>query len=508
MRPAPGVMQGACPAIPHIAHFSHMLKQGLHQKLLQKLSPQQIQFIKLLQIPTTALEARIQEELEENPALMEAGTLAEEQPEGPYADEPTEAEPDYEQNKDLSLDEYVNQQEDYAYKTRQATDPNEERYETPMVQGYSMYDELRRQLSMKVLDDHAWMIAEQIIGNIDEDGYFRRPIASITDDLAFRYSYTVQDAEVEAVLHLVQTLDPPGIAARDLQECLSLQLQRRPSSPEVVLARSIVDTYFDEFTKKHLDKIQERTGAGSALFKEAYTLITRLNPKPGGTAAVGISQIITPDYIVRVVDGEVDVKLNQKNAPELRVNRRYIRMLGDMDRADKKKMSTADKETLSFVKQKIEAAHWFIEAIQQRQLTLLRTMVAIIDKQREFFVNEDDEGCLRPMILKDIADEIGMDISTVSRVASSKYVQTEYGIYPLKFFFSEGVTTQSGDEVSTREIKKVLQALIDEEDRLKPLSDDRLTEMLAEKGYDIARRTVAKYREQLNIPVARLRKSL
>lgn len=485
-----------------------MLKQGLQQKLLQKLSPQQIQFIKLLQIPTTALEARIKEELEENPALEELGTMADTTTEDQYSDEAPTTEPDYEQEQDMSLDEFVHQQEDYDYRTRLASDPNEERYEAPIVQRYSMYDELRRQLAMKDLDDHHWMIAEQIIGNIDEDGYFRRPIMSITDDLAFRYSYTVQDEEVEQVLQLVQTLDPPGVAARDLQECLRLQLQRKAQTAEVKLALRIVNDFFEEFTKKHLDRIQERTKAEADIFKEAYNLITKLNPKPGESSVGNGGQVITPDYLLSISDGEIDLKLNRKNAPELRVNRSYQRMLQDMDQAEKKKRTTTDKETLTFVKQKIEAAKWFIDAIQQRQITLLRTMMAIVEKQKDFFLNEDDEGYLRPMILKDIAEEVGMDISTISRVANSKFVQTDFGIYPLKFFFSEGMTTQSGEEVSTREIKKILQELIEAEDKRKPLSDDRLTELLIEKGYDIARRTVAKYREQLNIPVARLRKQL
>ncbi|MBX3102454.1 MAG: RNA polymerase factor sigma-54 [Bacteroidetes bacterium] len=488
-----------------------MLKQGLQQKLLQKLSPQQIQFIKLLQIPAASLEARIKEELEENPALLDAGTLRAEEESGTAEEgdspEDASAERSEQTTEDISLDEFISQ-EDYAYRTWQPEDPNAERYEAPIVQRFSLYDDLRMQLGMLDLDDEQYLIAEQIIGNIDEDGYLRRPLTSIVDDLAFRYNVSVTDAAAAEVLSAVHRLDPPGIAARDLQECLSLQLQRRPAAPEVLLARTIISDYFEEFTKKHLDKILDRTKADPDVFREAWMLITRLNPKPGGSAAAGSAQVIIPDYLVTVQNGEVEVQLNRKNAPELRVNRSYLRMLQDMDLLGKKSLSSADKETLAFVKQKIEAAKWFIEAMQQRQITLLRTMMTIVEKQKAFFLNEDDEACLRPMILKDVAEEIGMDISTISRVASSKFVQTDFGIYPLKFFFSEGMTTQSGEEVSTREIKKVLQELISVEMKRKPLSDDRLTELLAEKGYDIARRTVAKYREQLGIPVARLRKEL
>jgi RNA polymerase sigma-54 factor len=489
-----------------------MLKQGLQQKLLQKLSPQQIQFIKLLQIPAASLEARIKEELEENPALLDAAT-----PESPTDEaregEPSEEEADRQAEQveeglgDISLDEFLNQ-EDYAYRTRQAEDPNAEHYEAPIVQRVSLYDELRMQLGMLDLDDTQYLIAEQIIGNIDEDGYLRRPLTSIVDDLAFRYNVSVTDEAVTEVLRQVQKLDPPGIAARDLQECLLLQLLRKPGTPEVLLARQIIADFFEEFSKKHLDKILDRTKADPDVFKEAWVLITRLNPKPGGSSMAASAQVIIPDYLVTVVNGEVEVQLNRKNAPELRVNRSYLRMLQDLDLSGKKALSAADKETIQFVKQKIEAAKWFIDAMQQRQVTLLRTMMTIIEKQKAFFLNEDDEACLRPMILKDVAEEIGMDISTISRVASSKFVQTDFGIYPLKFFFSEGMTTQSGEEVSTREIKKVLGELIAGEEKRKPLSDDRLTELLQEKGYDIARRTVAKYREQLGIPVARLRKDL
>lgn len=505
-----------------------MLKQGLQQKLLQKLSPQQIQFIKLLQVPTAALEARIKQELEENPALTEGndegapldfGNGVEEAPKVGEAENAAEAgaedslngengldEMDETENADLNLEDYLAEQEDYSYKTQLSDDPNQERYEAPIVQLSSLYDSLMEQIQLLELGQSDRMIAQQIIGSIDEDGYFRRPITAIVDDLAFRHNLTVREEQVENVLHRVQQLEPPGIAARDLQECLLLQLDREEQTPAVEIAQSILMDCFEEFAKKHFDKIIDRLGVSREAFKEAYGNITRLNPKPGESETVVKSQYIVPDFILTVQNGEIDIKLNRRNAPELNVNKHYLRMLNRFEKQGRD--SREFKETVQFVKSKIDSAKWFIDAIRQRQFTLLKTMACIAEKQREFFLTEGDPTALKPMILKDIADKIEMDISTVSRVANSKYVQTDFGIFQLKHFFSEGITTESGEEVSNKEVKALLKSYIDGEEKGKPLSDDKLAAMLNEKGYNIARRTVAKYREQMNLPVARLRKEV
>lgn len=514
-----------------------MLKQGLQQKLLQKLSPQQIQFIKLLQIPTAMLETRIKQELEENPALMEAGDsingeefdLTQYMPSlSNQANAPTTAtdqaaptpEPTNTTNdnrevdgdedghgQEVSLEDYIEQEDDYQYKTQLPDDPNQERYEAPIVQMSSMFDSLMQQIHMFQLDEMESLIAQQIIGSVDEDGYFRRDITAIVDDLAFRQNIYVTDEQVENVLYTVQQLDPPGVAARDLQECLLLQLDRQPSTPDVKCAQEILMDYFEEFTKKHFDRIMERLNISREQFRDAYNQITRLNPKPGESETEVKSQYIIPDFILSVENGEIDIKLNRRNAPSLSVNKGYMKMLAKFEKMDRHDSREA-KETIQFVKNKIDAAKWFIDAIRQRQYTLLRTMASIADKQREFFISEGDAAKLRPMILKDIAEEIGMDISTISRVANSKYVQTDFGIYQLKYFFSEGITTESGEEVSNKEVKKILKDMIEGEKKGKPLSDDKLALMLNQKGYNIARRTVAKYREQMNIPVARLRKEV
>ncbi len=505
-----------------------MLRQGLQQKLLQKLSPQQIQFIKLLQVPTAALEARIEQELEENPALLEGDDpesaseqefdvqlqqlaaiappngQAEPSPEAPSAEVSLD-EGDGER-PEISLDQYL-EQEDYRYKTQLPDDPNAERFESPIVSSNSLYDKLIAQVQMFELSELDERIAQQIIGSIDEDGYFRRPLVALVDDLAFRQNLAVTEEQVENVLHTVQQLDPAGVGARDLQECLLLQLDRRPRSPEVEIAQRIIMDHFDEFSKKHFDKIIDRLGVDRDDFREAYKEITRLNPKPGESDSEVKTNYIVPDFILTVTGGEIDIKLNRKNAPDLRVSRGYQRMLGELERQAQQPNRDA-RETLQFVKNRLDAARWFIDAIKQRQVTLLKTMAAIAEKQREFFVNEGDPSSLRPMILKDIADEIGMDISTISRVANSKFVQTDFGIYQLKHFFSEGIATDSGEEVSNKEVKQILKEYIEAESKGKPLSDDKLAELLNAKGYNIARRTVAKYREQMNIPVARLRKEV
>jgi RNA polymerase sigma-54 factor len=400
-------------------------------------------------------------------------------------------------------------EDDYDYRIRQAADPNQEFYEAPVVQGESLFDDLMRQLSLLELDDKQYRIAENLIGNLDDDGYLRRDLFSVADDLVFKYNISAEPQEVEAVLEEVQKLDPAGVGARDLQECLLLQLYRKQQDETAELAIRILMDCFEEFTKKHFDKMASKCDASLEQIRNAYDLITRLNPKPGGAAgSLGSSkpQYIVPDFLLTAEGTELSVKLNSKNAPDLRVNRRYKEMLHQLEH--KPSLSRSERETLQFVKQKIDSARWFIDAIEQRQATLLKTMFCIAEKQREFFLHEGDEAKLKPMILKDVADEIQMDISTVSRVANSKYVQTDFGIYQLKYFFSEGIMTEGGEEVSNREVKKILQEMIAGEKKGRPLSDQKLMEMLEKKGYNIARRTVAKYREQLGIPVARLRKSL
>lgn len=488
-----------------------MLKQGLQQKLLQKLSPQQIQFIKLLQIPTATLEARIKEEMEENPALQDGNQTVDEAPSGEEEspEEPTEEAEELEAERDpyeISLEEYLDTEQDYSYKTQLQDDPNDEHYEAPIVQLRSLYDSLIAQVHLLPLDDTEELIARYIIGNIDEDGYFRRPIQSIVDDLAFRQNVQVAEEQVEGVLNKVQQLEPAGVGARDLQECLLLQLDRKSRTESVELASRLLMDFFDEFTKKHFDRIIERLAVSRDTFRKAYSLITKLNPKPGESESVVKNQYIIPDFILTVDAGEIHIKLNRRNAPQLRVSRNYLRMVQQLEHNGRAPRES--RETLQFVRGKIEAAKWFIDAIRQRQITLLKTMSCIAEKQANFFRSEGDPSQLTPMILKDVADVIGMDISTVSRVANSKYVQTDFGIYQLKYFFSEGITTDSGEEVSNKEVKKILSDFVAAENKRKPLSDDRLAAMLNEKGYNIARRTVAKYREQLNIPVARLRKEV
>ncbi len=486
-----------------------MLKQNLSQKLLQKLSPQQIQFIKLLQIPTAALEVRIKEEIEENPALDDGEINEEENNIPEYGDESKDkssTDTNESNENEISMEEYLGEEEDYKYKDYLPDDPNDDRYERPVIQMSTLYDVLLKQIDMFNLTEIEKSIAIQIIGSIDEDGYLRREIEAITDELIFKYSLSVTDEEVEKVVHVVQELDPAGVCARDLQECLELQLRRKTQTPDVKHATAILVECFEEFTKKHFDKIKEKLHYSDEEFKNAYNLITRLNPKPGESTSESTTQfVIIPDFLLNVNDGKIDIKLNRKNAPELRLNKKYLKILADLQNNEKKE---ANKEALAFVKNKIESAKWFIDAIKQRQFTLLKTMLCIADKQKEFFLADCDESFLKPMILKDVAEEIEMDISTVSRVANSKYVQTEMDIFPLKFFFSEGIATDSGEEVSNKEVKKMLKEFIDKESKKRPLSDDKLGQMLNKAGYNIARRTIAKYREQLNIPVARLRKEV
>lgn len=503
-----------------------MLRQSQQQRLQQRLSPQQIQIMKLLQVPTANLEERIKEELEENPALEYGEEGGREEDDIYGLDAPDNGGDEYdgadesldevELSNDtadkVDLDDYLRGEDSgdyggYDYGDNYGAD--DDRQPTPIRLENSFHDHLVSQLGMLELDERQEAIAEQLIGSIDDDGYLRREVSAIVDDLAFARNIATTVEEVDEILTRIRnTFDPPGVGAWTLQECLLLQLQRmQPQTPEVRAAIAIISKHFNEFIKKHYDKVQRQIGVDATIFKNIIALITRLTPKPG--AAFGsvnkAESYIIPDFFVYNNNGKLELTLNSKNAPELRVSEGYREMMVAYDRGDKK--DKRQREAVQFIKQKLDAAKWFIDAIRQRQHTLLQTMSAIIDIQREFFLTGDD-ATMRPMILKDVAQRTNMDISTVSRVANSKYVQTEFGTYKLKYFFSESLQTDTGEEVSTREVKSILAGFIAEEDKKHPLSDDRLTEMLQEKGYNIARRTVAKYREQLNVPVARLRKEL
>ena len=482
-----------------------MQKLGLNQSLQQKLSPQQIQFIKLLQVPTAELENRIEEELESNPALEEGEEK--EQPEDSNHEEDVQETNSSEEEVDIK--DYL-QDDDYSgYKMQGDGDDDEDR-DMPIPMSTSLHESLMNQLDFLGLNEKEYIIGKQLVGSIETDGYIRRELEAIVNDLAFSQGIETGAEEVERILKKIQTFDPPGIAARDLQECLLLQLDRMDNGHniDVAVAKKIITECFDEFTKKHYQKIQKKLETEDEEFvKDAIELIVKLNPKPGGGAAASMvkNQYIIPDFILTNNNGKLELALNSRNAPELRISRSYTEMFKAYDKSNKRDKKL--KEAVTFVKQKLDAAKWFIDAIKQRQQTLLKTMRAIVDFQYEFFL-EGDETKLKPMILKDIASMINMDISTVSRVASSKAVQTDFGIFPLKYFFSEGITTDSGEEVSSREVKQIIKDIIDGEDKNKPYSDDKLEKILNEKGYNIARRTVAKYREQLNIPVARLRKEI
>jgi RNA polymerase sigma-54 factor len=490
-----------------------MQKLGLNQSLSQKLSPQQIQFIKLLQIPTAELDARIEEELEINPALEEGkdepvneDNADDADIDGDYDDDDMDDSFDDGMDDDLNVDDYLRDEDISGYKMQGDGPGDEEDREMPLATTSTLIDSLLTQLGFLKLDERQSIIGKQLIGSIDNDGYIRRELEAIVNDLAFSQNVETTVEEVEDILHKIQSFDPPGIAARNLQECLLLQLDRKDhSNPAVTNAIKIIDDLFEEFTKKHYDKIQRRLNISDEEMKDAVNIITRLNPKPGGSSGDVRTQYLIPDFMLVNNNGKLELSLNSRNAPELKISRSYAEMLDTYDKSNKKDKNI--RETVTFVKQKLDAAKWFIDAIKQRQQTLLRTMNAIVQYQYDFFLT-GDESKLRPMILKDIAQTIDMDISTVSRVANSKAVQTEFGIYPLKYFFSEGISTDSGEDVSSREVKYILKELIDNEDKKSPLSDDKLEKILNDRGYNIARRTVAKYREQLNIPVARLRKEL
>ncbi len=480
-----------------------MLKQTLAQKLQQKLSPQQIQLMKLVQLPTQSLEARIKQEIEENPALQEGKEKAEDTFENDASDEREVRD----SMEEINWDDYLGDDDTPDYRTiANNYSADDELYEAPVIVSESFHDSLISQLRLRDLNTEELDLATYLVGTIDDDGLLRRELIDIVDDLAFSQGVFTEEKELERLLTVIQDLDPPGVGGRDLRECLMLQLERKRPSFKVNLALSILDDHFDSFVKRHYQKLMDRLGVNEDELRDAIEEIGRLNPKPGGSSNLSRpTENVIPDYNLEIVDDELELTLNGRNAPELSLSRQYREML-EHYKASKEK-NKAEKEAALFVKQKLDSAKWFIDAIVQRQQTLMLTMQSILNYQRDYFLT-GDERKLRPMILKDIAEEIGMDISTVSRVASNKYIQTPYGTFLIKRFFSESMTNADGEEVSTREIKKILEDTLSEEDKRKPLTDDALAKILKEKGYPIARRTVAKYREQLDIPVARMRKEL
>lgn len=485
-----------------------MLKQHLQFKLSQKLSPQQIQLMKLIQLPTQAFEQRLKQELEENPALE--GGKEENEGVNDEFDElyGSDSEGENINTEDINIDEYLSDDEipDYRTKANNYSADDDEK-SVPYAAGTSFNQYLINQLNTVYLNEEEWGIAEFLVGSVDESGYIRRPLSDITDDLAFTQNIYTDEKTIESVLKIVQQLDPPGVASRSLEECLIIQLKRKKINPNIEKAILILEKSFEQFTKKHYKKLIQKHNLTEEELKNAISEIERLNPKPGGSYAGNnkIVEHVVPDFSIKIVDGELELTLNGRNAPELHVSREYSNMLRGFK--DSKEKSKSQKDTVMFIKQKLDAAKWFIDAIKQRQQTLFITMNAIMQYQKEYFLTGDERN-LSPMILKNIADQIQMDVSTVSRVANSKYVDTPYGTKLIKEYFSESMKNEQGEDVSTKEIKKILETVITDELKKKPLTDDRLAAILKEKGYPIARRTVAKYREQLGIPVARLRKQI
>jgi len=482
-----------------------MLKQYLNLKLSQKLSPQQIQLMKLIQLPTQAFEQRLLEEMNENPAL-ETGSDEDELMDHDEFDDYDDT--DSEEIGDINIDEYLSSDETPDYKTQVNNySEDEEERESPLVAPISFHQDLINQLNTFILSDSEREIAEFLVGSIDDIGYIRRSVPDMVDDMAFTQGIYTDEKTVESMLHIIHELEPSGVGARDLQECLLLQLKHKTPTEYVALAIDIVENQFDAFTKKHYDKLLQKYSVSNEQLKTAIHEIEKLNPKPGGsfTGSNKITEHVVPDFMIRIEEDELVLNLNGRNAPSLHVSKEYQEMMQTYKSSRDK--SNAQKDAVQFIKQKLDSAKWFIEAIKQRQETLYVTMNAIMHYQQEYFL-EGDETKLKPMILKDIADLVGLDISTISRVANSKYVETPYGTKLIKEFFSEAMKNDQGEEVSTLEIKKILKNVIEEEDKHKPLPDDQLAELLKEKGYPIARRTIAKYREQLDIPVARMRKKI
>ena len=484
-----------------------MLKQYLQYKLSQKLSPQQIQLMKLIQLPTQAFEQRLKQELEENPALERGKEKEEDGFDDIYSDQ------DYEENEkidadDINIDDYLSDDEIPSYRLQANNHSADDESKTiPYASGTSFTQLLTDQLNTFRLENQDYKIAKFLIGSIDDSGYIRRSLLDLTDDLAFTQNIFTDVETLEKVLKVVQQLDPPGVGARNLQECLLIQLQRKEQTPDTERAANMIENAFEQFTKKHYQKLLKKFNISEIELKDAILEIERLNPKPGSSFSNNLrsTEHVVPDFTIKIIDGELELVLNGRNAPELHISKSYNEML--LGYKASKEKSRAQKEAVLFIKQKLDAAKWFIDAIRQRQQTLLLTMSAIMHYQKAYFLSGDEEQ-LRPMILKDIADEIEMDVSTISRVANSKYVDTPYGTKLIKEFFSESMTNDQGEEVSTREIKSILKTIIVEEDKKKPWTDEKLAKILKEKGYPIARRTVAKYREQLDFPVARLRKQI
>ncbi|MBT8326242.1 MAG: RNA polymerase factor sigma-54 [Bacteroidia bacterium] len=484
-----------------------MIKQQLSQKLLQKLSPQQIQFIKLLQLNTLNFEERVEEELLENPAI-ESGK-----------DESDENEGGFEESDDLDfgskeeefdVSDYMNDDDGGVHLSGDYSGDDEEKEFMPAVYHTSFRERLLEQLTSVMRTKEEEILAGQIVGTLDDDGYLRRPLSAIKNDLLFTQNIKTTPEELERILEMIHEMDPAGIGARDLKECLLLQIKRKQevsNNPIYKLAFQIIDEAMNDFSKRHYQKMAKKFSVSEDYLKEALDFISKLNPKPAQSGSEGATNkdFIIPDFIVTESYGELEVRLNSKNAPELRVSQSYNETLKSYEASKEK--TKAQKDAVQYIKQKLDSAKWFIDSVKQRQNTLLATMNKIVELQKDYFLS-GDESDLKPMILKDIAEAIGMDISTISRVASSKYVETDFGILLLKNFFTEGITTDSGEEVSNREVKKILKDAVDDENKQKPLTDEALKKILQEKGYQIARRTVAKYREQLNIPVARLRKEL
>lgn len=485
-----------------------MLKQHLQFKLSQKLSPQQIQLMKLIQLPTQAFEQRLKQELEENPAL-ESGKEEIDSMQDEYDDQyESDLDTDTNASEEINIDDYLSDDEVPDYRTQANNySADDDEKSVPYAAGISFNQYLINQLNTVKLTDEEWSIAEFLVGSMDESGYIRRPMSDIMDDLAFTQNIYVEVETIEKVLKIVQSLDPAGVGARSLEECLIIQLESKEQTPEIELATTILQKSFDQFTKKHYAKLIQKYDLTKEQLRGAIAEIERLNPKPGGSYSGGnkIIEHIVPDFSIRIVEGELELTLNGRNAPELHISRDYSNMLKGYK--DAKSKTKSQKDTVQFIKQKLDAAKWFIDAIRQRQQTLYVTMNSIMQYQKEYFMTGDERN-LRPMILKDIADDINMDVSTVSRVANSKYVDTPYGTKLIKEYFSESMKNEQGEDVSTKEIKKILETVLQEEKKKKPLTDDKLATILKEKGYPIARRTVAKYREQLGIPVARLRKKI
>ncbi|AXT18874.1 RNA polymerase sigma-54 factor [Flavobacteriaceae bacterium AU392] len=485
-----------------------MLKQYLQFKLSQKLSPQQIQLMKLIQLPTQAFEQRLKQELEENPALESGKDKGDE-----FQDDFDNTGDEFNDNEsinaeDINVDDYLSDDEipEYRMQANNYSIDDEDK-SIPYASGVSFNQHLKNQLSTYILDKEEFQIAEFLVGSVDNSGYIRRSLTDIMDDLAFTQNVFTTEEKIESILKIVQQLDPAGVGARNLQECLLIQLQRKSQNSNIELAIEIIEKAFEQFTKKHYQRLLQKFDVNEIQLKDAILEIERLNPKPGSSYSgnTKIIEHIVPDFTIKIVEGKLELILNGRNAPELHISREYNNMLKGYK--ETKEKSKSQKDAVLFIKQKLDGAKWFIEAIKQRQQTLFITMSSIMNYQKEYFLSGDERN-LKPMILKDIADEIEMDVSTVSRVANSKYVDTPYGTKLIKEFFSESMKNDQGEDVSTREIKKILETVIEDENKKKPLTDEKLASLLKEKGYPIARRTVAKYREQLDIPVARLRKQI